>query len=73
MADTGWLCDSVAWDRIVAEGDAPLAFCNNRASMLRFTPYWWFVRPVSGLIRRRLLKRIRDAAHPGLDRLGTNR
>lgn len=48
-------------------------FCNNRASMLRFTPYWWVIRPVSGLIRRRLLKRIGDAAHPGLDRLGTHR
>lgn len=73
MAGTDWLCDSAAWNRIVAEGDAPLAFCNNRASMLRFTPYLWVIRPVSGLIRRRLLTRIRDAARPGLDRLGTHR
>ena len=36
-------------------------FCNDRASLLRFTPYWWLIRPVSGLIRRRLLGRIRDA------------
>ena len=37
-------------------------FCNDRASLLRFTPYWWLIRPVSGLIRRRLLARIRDTA-----------
>ena len=37
-------------------------FCNDRASTLRFTPYWYLIRPVSGLIRRRLLARIRDAA-----------
>jgi hypothetical protein len=40
-------------------------FCNNPASLLRFTPYWWLIRPVSGLIRIRLLARIRDAAHAG--------
>ena len=37
-------------------------FCNDRHSILRFTPYWWLIRPVSGLIRRRLLKRIAHAA-----------
>lgn len=37
-------------------------FCNDRASTLRFTPYWWLIRPVSGLIRQRLLARVRDAA-----------
>ncbi|WP_221768382.1 hypothetical protein [Pseudomonas aeruginosa] len=30
-------------------------FCPDRASRLRFTPYWVAIRPVSGLIRRRLL------------------
>ncbi|HHZ7979432.1 TPA: hypothetical protein ACWMB5_005246 [Pseudomonas aeruginosa] len=30
-------------------------FCPDRASRLRFTPYWLAIRPVSGLIRRRLL------------------
>lgn len=48
-------------------------FCNDRASMLRFTPYWWVIRPVSGLIRRRLLMRIRDAAVPAASRLGISR
>jgi hypothetical protein len=37
-------------------------FCTDRRAILRFTPYWWLIRPVSGLIRRRLLARIRDAA-----------
>lgn len=48
-------------------------FCNDRSSMLRFTSYWWVIRPVSGLIRRRLLMRIRDAAVPAAPRLGTSR
>ncbi|MCO2968619.1 hypothetical protein FA269_23515 [Pseudomonas aeruginosa] len=33
-------------------------FCPDRASRLRFTPYWLAIRPVSGLIRRRLLAAI---------------
>lgn len=37
-------------------------FCNDPVSLRRFTPYWWLIRPVSGLIRKRLLARIRDAA-----------
>jgi hypothetical protein len=37
-------------------------YCNDRASALRFTPYWLLIRPVSGLIRRRLLLRIARAA-----------
>jgi hypothetical protein len=40
-------------------------FCNDQASLRRFTPYWWLIRPVSGLIRRRLLVRIRHAALAG--------
>jgi hypothetical protein len=28
----------------------------------RFAPYWYFIRPVSGLIRRRMLGRIREQA-----------
>jgi hypothetical protein len=39
-------------------------FCNDTRSLRRFVPYWWAIRPVSGLIRRRLLVRIRDAAVP---------
>lgn len=36
--------------------------CNDQASLRRFTPYWWLIRPVSGLIRQRLLARIDKAA-----------
>jgi hypothetical protein len=37
-------------------------FCNDRKSLIRFVPYWSIIRPVSGLMRGRLLARIRDAA-----------
>jgi hypothetical protein len=37
-------------------------FCNDRRSRLCFLPYWSVIRPVSGLMRLRLLSRIRDAA-----------
>lgn len=40
-------------------------FCNDQRSIVRFLPYWWVIRPVSGLMRRRLLSRIRDAATTG--------
>lgn len=33
-------------------------FCPDTASLRSFTPYWYLIRPVSGLIRKRLLKRI---------------
>ena len=36
--------------------------CVDRDALRRFTPYWWLIRPVSGLIRRRLLARVRDVA-----------
>jgi hypothetical protein len=36
--------------------------CVDASARRRFTPYWWLIRPVSGLIRRRLLVRISDAA-----------
>lgn len=36
--------------------------CLDGSALRRFTPYWWLIRPVSGLIRRRLLTRIRDVA-----------
>lgn len=34
-------------------------FCPDRATRLKFTPYWFLVRPVSGLIRRRILSSIK--------------
>jgi hypothetical protein len=37
-------------------------YCNDRSSYFRFLPYWCLIRPVSGLMRRRLLARIRNAA-----------
>jgi hypothetical protein len=36
--------------------------CNDRKSLILFVPYWSIIRPVSGLMRHRLLARIRDAA-----------
>ena len=37
-------------------------WCGDDAARRRFTPYWLLVRPASGLIRRRLLRRVHDAA-----------
>lgn len=36
--------------------------CVDGSALRRFTPYWCLIRPVSGLIRHRLLARIRDVA-----------
>ncbi|MCP1652526.1 hypothetical protein [Pseudomonas nitroreducens] len=43
-------------------------FCPDYRSRLLFTPYWLAIRPVSGLIRRRLLRDIqrRISEHPQL-------
>lgn len=37
-------------------------FCPDQASRLKFTPYWLLIRPVSGLIRRRILSSIKKAS-----------
>ena len=37
-------------------------FCPSAAARRRFAPYWYLIRPVSGLIRRRMLARIRRQA-----------
>ena len=37
-------------------------FCPDLTTRLRFTPYWLLIRPVSGLLRRRMLALIRAAA-----------
>jgi hypothetical protein len=37
-------------------------YCNDRKSLIRFVPYWSIIRPISGLMRHRLLTRIRNAA-----------
>jgi hypothetical protein len=47
------------WTRLSTE---TRVFCNTTRSRLQFTPYWWLIRPVSGLMRRRLLVRVRAAA-----------
>lgn len=42
-------------------------WCGDDAARRRFTAYWMLIRPASGLIRRRLLRRVHDAAllnHP---------
>lgn len=37
-------------------------FCPNLYSLLRFAPYWMLIRIPSGLIRRRTLRAMKDAA-----------
>jgi len=37
-------------------------FCPTPAVWRKFAPYWYLIRPVSGLIRRRMLARIRREA-----------
>ncbi|AYZ32481.1 hypothetical protein [Serratia sp. FDAARGOS_506] len=37
-------------------------FCPDDASRRRFTPYWYTIRLVSGLIRRRMLREIKNAS-----------
>lgn len=37
-------------------------YCPDRASLLRFAPYWALIRPVSGWIRRRMLAGIAQGA-----------
>ena len=37
-------------------------WCGDDATRRSFSPYWLLIRPASGLIRRRLLKRAHDAA-----------
>ncbi|WP_201742261.1 hypothetical protein [Mangrovicoccus ximenensis] len=37
-------------------------FCLDRAAERAFAPYWYLIRPVSGLIRRRLLAMAARAA-----------
>lgn len=37
--------------------------CPNALQRRRFAPYWYAIRPVSGLIRQRLLRRIAALAH----------
>jgi len=37
-------------------------YCPDRYSRLMFTPYWLAIRPVSGLLRRRMLRTIREIA-----------
>lgn len=59
-----------AWSftlRVVEPGECVLAtetrvLCADAAARRRFRPYWWLIRPGSGLIRRAMLASIRDAA-----------
>ena len=43
-------------------------YCPDRYSLLMFTPYWLAIRPVSGLLRRRMLSAIREIAEHRDDR-----
>ncbi|WP_429930505.1 hypothetical protein [Agrobacterium vitis] len=37
-------------------------FCPDRACWLKFAPYWYVIRPVSGLIRHRILAALKRAS-----------
>jgi len=37
-------------------------WCSDGAAKRSLLPYWWLIRPASGLIRRRLLRRAHDMA-----------
>jgi hypothetical protein len=39
--------------------------CADAAARRRFLPYWWLIRPGSGLIRRAMLRSVRDTAEDG--------
>ncbi|MCU0762120.1 MAG: hypothetical protein MUF76_03825 [Hydrogenophaga sp.] len=41
-------------------------YCPSETLRRRFAPYWTLIRPVSGLIRRRLLKAVARASQPAL-------
>lgn len=41
-------------------------FCPDRASRMRFTPYWHLIRPFSGLIRHRILSVIKGTSEKGV-------
>ncbi|BCP54617.1 hypothetical protein K32_32340 [Kaistia sp. 32K] len=44
--------------------------CPDRAALRRFAPYWYLIRPVSGLIRQRMLAAVQRACErpdPGQD------
>src|SRR5882757_3966169 len=45
-------------------------YCPDRYSLIMFTPYWLVIRPVSGLLRRRMLAAISDIAEQRHDRPG---
>jgi len=45
-------------------------YCPDRYSRLMFAPYWLAIRPVSGLLRRRMLRTIREIAEHGDGRPG---
>jgi len=45
-------------------------YCPDRYSLIMFTPYWLVIRPVSGLLRRRMLSAIREIAEHRNDRPG---
>lgn len=40
-------------------------YCPNHATRLKFTPYWLLIRPVSGLLRRRILSSVRKTSEQG--------
>nr|WP_301295523.1 hypothetical protein [Pseudomonas nitroreducens] len=61
-------CEPTGLDGLTHVRTETRVHCPDRRSRLLFTPYWLAIRPVSGLIRRRLLRDIqrRISDHPQL-------
>jgi len=47
-------------------------FCPDHKSHLRFTPYWYLIRPVNGIIRSRILNSIRKASETAISSFGAS-
>jgi hypothetical protein len=67
----GFLAEQVGEDTLLTTETR--VYCPDRYSLVMFTPYWLIIRPVSGLLRRRMLSAIRDIAEHRNDRPGALR
>jgi len=56
----GFVTEQVGEDTLLTTETRVL--CPDRYSLIMFTPYWLIIRPVSGLLRRRALRTIRQIA-----------
>jgi hypothetical protein len=55
-------CFEAIETKIAGGRESGWLFCPTPVMRRKFAPYWYVIRPVSGLIRRRMLGRIRQQA-----------